>query len=288
MPDVSIIIVTWNSEKEILACLESVVVNISYLPNHSIELIIIDNNSSDETINIVRNLKYSSIQIFRNSSNLGYTKAANHGIINSNGEYVFLLNPDTILYEDCLENLLSFLENNAGYAAACPRLVNEDGSVQQSIRNFPGYASMLFEFSLLAYIFPKSKMFNNWRMGYFDYNNDSDVLQPMAAALLIKKEVLEKKGNMDECFKMFFNDVDLCKKIAEFGSKIRYLKDAGAVHKKGASVYKNRIEMIKVWNKDCIAYFGKYHNNKFLLLWLKLNLKLSSVVRILYYILTKK
>jgi GT2 family glycosyltransferase len=188
-----------------------------------------------------------------------------------------------VLDKDCLEHLYNFLNNNNNYSAVCPQLLNEDDSVQYSIRKFPNYISLFFEFFLLAYLFPRSKIFNNWKMEYFDYTKDSDVLQPMAAALLIRKENLNKSENMDERFEMFFNDVDLCKKISDSGKKIRYLKDAKAVHKKGASVYKNRIKMIRIWNKDCIAYFEKYHKNFFLLLWLKISLQITSFFRIIFY-----
>ena len=288
MADISIIIVTWNNEDEILACLESVLVNISHLPHLLIEIIIIDNNSSDKTVEIVKNLKYEKIHIFQNSENLGFTKAVNQGIKKATGKYIYLLNPDTISSKDCISKLHNYLENNSEFAAVCPKLINEDGSVQHSIRSFPDYLSMLFEFSLLSYLFSKSQFFNSWRMSYFDYNHDSNVLQPMAAALLLRQNVLEKINNFDERFFMFFNDVDLCKKIFEKNLKIRYISETEALHKKGASVYKSRIKMLKIWNKDCLSYFEKYHENFILLLWLNLSLKITSVFRIIYYKLTSK
>jgi GT2 family glycosyltransferase len=105
----------------------------------------------------------------------------------------------------------------------------------------------------------------------------------MAAALMIKKSVLDDIGLMDERFEMFFNDVDLCKRIIDSGKKIRFLTGANVIHKKGSSVYKDRVKMIKVWNKDCIKYFEKHHRNPFLLFWLNINLKISEIIRILYY-----
>jgi hypothetical protein len=141
---------------------------------------------------------------------------------------------------------------------------------------------MYCEFYLLAYIFSKTKLFGKWKMKYFDYSNDSDVNQPMAAALMVKKSVFDKIGPMDERFAMFFNDVDLCKRIIDSGLKIRFIKGAEVIHKKGASVYKNRAKMIKIWGNDCIEYFKKHHPNTILLLWLKINLKISEFFRILY------
>lgn len=280
MSDLSVIIVTWNSEDEIKACVDSLITNSGEIIP---ELIIIDNNSSDKTFEAVNGIKHSNLQTYKNDSNLGYTKAINQGIRYSTGKNVLLLNPDTVLQKGALDILVKFLNDNENYGAASPLMLNPDGSVQYAIRNFPGYWDMFCEFSLLAYIFPKSKLFGRWKMKYFDYSKDADVNQPMAAALMIKKPVLEKVGNMDEVFEMFFNDVDLCKKIIDKDSKIRFLSSAKLVHGHGVSIKKDRIRMIKIWNKDCIKYFKKYHNNPILLLWLKINLKLSEILRILYY-----
>jgi GT2 family glycosyltransferase len=283
MTKVSVIIVTWNSEEDIGACIDSIIMNAKESPELSVELIIVDNNSSDSTYEKLRKLNYSNLHIFRNDENLGYTKAVNQGIKNSSGDLFFLLNPDTVLRNNVITGLSEFLKNNDSYGACTPLLLNEDGSYQYSIRNFPSYWSMYSEFYLFAYIFPKSKLFGNWKMKYFDFTKDSDVNQPMAAALMIKKSVLDKTGIMDERFEMFFNDVDLCKRIINSGEKIRFLTAVKVLHKKGSSVYKDRIRMIKIWNKDCIRYFEKHNKNILLLLWLKFNLKISEIIRILYY-----
>lgn len=288
MAEISIVIVTWNAEDEILNCLESVMVNIRLLNPTETEIIIIDNNSEDKTVEIISRLNFDNIKLIQNDSNLGFTKAANQGINNSTGKYIFLLNPDTIVNEDCIGFLYDFLKDNEGYGAASPRLINADGSFQYSVRNFPDYPAMFFEHSLLSYIFPKSRTFSKWKMEYFDYSKDADVLQPMAAALMIRRSELEKTGNMDERFEMFFNDVDICMKIIQNGSKIRYLTNAAAMHIKGASIYKTRARMIKTWNRDCIKYFEKYHYNFILINWLKMTLLLSGILRISYYKLFKR
>ncbi|MGH2574476.1 MAG: hypothetical protein ACRDFC_02125, partial [Ignavibacteria bacterium] len=201
----------------------------------------------------------------------------------SKGKNVLLLNPDTILKTNCFVKLNNFLNENEDYAACCPLLINEDNSIQYSIRNFPDYWTMFCEFSLMSYIFPNSKLFGRWKMKYFNYKENADVNQPMAAALMLKKSVLDKVNNMDERFEMFFNDVDLCKKIIDSNYRIRYINNAGIIHKKGASIYKDRVRMIKIWNKDCVKYFEKYHNNAFLILWLKFSLKVSEIIRILLF-----
>jgi GT2 family glycosyltransferase len=280
MTDVSVIIVTWNSEEEIKPCIDSILNSVENIP---FELIIIDNNSTDKTFGFINKTNFSNLHTYKNNENLGFTKAVNQGIKYSKGENILLLNPDTTVKERAVEYLNKFLSNNKDYGACAPLMLNENRSIQYSIRSFPTYWTMFCEFSLLAYLFPKSKLFGGWKMKYFDYSKDSDVEQPMASAIMIKKNVLEKIGSMDERFVMFFNDVDLSKKIIDSGFKIRLLTDAKVSHKHGASIYKDRIKMIKTWNKDCLKYFEKHHYNTIMLLWLKINLKISEILRILYY-----
>ena len=280
MTELSIIIVTWNSEHEITPCVESISRNTADI---NTELIIIDNYSSDKTPFVLKKINYPNLQVYLNDENNGYTKAVNQGIKYAKGDYILLLNPDTVLSDNSLMQLTQFLKNNKGYGACAPRLINEDGTVQYSIRHFPGFRDMFFEFSLLSYIFPKSLVFGRWKMKYFDYSTDADVDQPMAAVLMIQKNVLEEVNSMDERFFMFFNDVDICRRIWETGYKIRYLSDPEIIHKKGVSVYKNRTKMIKIWDEDCIKYFTKYNQNALLLFWLKISLKISEIIRISFY-----
>lgn len=282
MKDLSVIIVTWNSEEEIEDCLNSIIASINNFEGTSAEVIIMDNSSADKTLEKIRNINLENLKVYENKKNLGFTKAVNQGIKHSRGKNIFLLNPDTVLKPGVIAKLSDFLHTGSSYGACCPLMLNENGSVQHSIRDFPNYWTMFCEFYMLAYIFPETKLFGRWRMKYFGYSHDEDVNQPMAAALMIKKSVLENVGFMDEKFEMFFNDVDLCKRIIDSNFKIRFLKDAEVIHKKGVSIYKDRINMIKVWNKDCVKYFEKHLTNPFLIPWLKINLKISEIIRILF------
>ena len=282
MLDISIVIVTWNSANDIVKCVDSIFSN-SSSDKLKTETIIIDNDSQDETCRVIEGIQSPNLHTYKNHTNTGYTKGVNLGMSYTQGKYILLLNPDIELKNDCIGILYNFLESNPGYSAAAPLLINEDGTIQYSIRNFPTYWTLYCEFSLLAHIFPQSTLFGKWKMKYFKYDKDSDVNQPMAAALLIRKNFLDQFGDMDERFVMFFNDVDLCRKIVENDHKIRFIAAAKAVHKIGTSIYKDRVRMIKTWNKDCIQYFKKYHNNFFLLTWLKISLKISETLRILFY-----
>lgn len=278
MPEISVIIVTWNSSDEIVKCTDSV---IAALRGFDSELVIIDNNSADNSFALVNKISFPKLKTVQNPDNMGYTKAMNQGIKHSTGKYVLLLNPDTILKDDSIRIMREFLEANPAYGACAPLMKNPDGTVQYSVRNFPTYWRMFCEFSLLAYIFPKTKLFGSWKAKYMDHSHEQDIEQPMAAAFMIRGELLAEIDNMDERFSMFFNDVDLCKKVYDAGFKIRLLPASVVIHEHGASIKKDRANMIKVWNDDCAKYFEKHFGKGLLHLWLRFNLKLSGIIRIL-------
>ena len=280
MMDISVIIVTWNSEDEIKSCIDSV---ISASKNISTEIIIIDNNSTDNTFSFVNKTNFPKLLTIKNAENLGFTKAVNQGVKQAKGKYILLLNPDTILSETSITLMFQFLVANSDYGACAPLMKNPDGTVQYSVRNFPTYWRMFCEFSLLAYIFPKTRLFGSWKARYMDYSIEQDIEQPMAAAFMIRSDLLNKIDNMDERFKMFFNDVDLCRKVYDSGFKIRLLPSSVVIHEHGSSIKKDRANMIRVWNKDCAKYFEKHFGKGLLLLWLKVNLKISGLIRIFYY-----
>ena len=118
-------------------------------------------------------------------------------------------------------------------------------------------------------------------MRYFDHNSLREVDQPMGAALLLKRKVLEAVGGLDERFIMFYNDVDFCKRISDAGFKLVFYPDAKVKHMQGISVYKDRSGMIKIWNLDCMRYFKKHNYNPFLYPLLVVGLKVTGILRVI-------
>ena len=260
MISVSIIIVTYNSEKEIDNCI------ISLLPQlHEIngEILIIDNNSTDNTISQINNFECKNISIVRNNGNFGYTKANNQGIKNAKSDYILFLNPDTIVPNGTIKNLLDEIIDNKNLWAIAPQLRFPDGSVQKSCRRFPRRRDILYESIGLSKIFKNSKEFNYWKMGDFDHNKTILVDQPAGAALLIPKNIIAEIGLLDEQFPMFFSDVDLCKRIWDRGNNIQYSTNSYITHKGGASVYRKRIKMIVSSHFSFWKYFNKYKTGLF-------------------------
>jgi len=279
--DLSIIIVTWNSEEDLPECLNSILDN-NY--DFKYEIIIIDNNSSDNSAKVITNfidIYGSDIKLIINKENIGFTKACNQGIEISIGNYILLLNPDTEIVENSLDLLYKkFIPENS-FAAIVPQLLNTDGTIQYSCRKLPGYIDLYFEIFLLSSIFSTSTFFSRWKMKYFSHDEETEVEQPMAAAFLVKKSVLDVINNFDESYYMFFNDVDLCKKISDKYMKILFYPEAKIIHKKGISINKDHAKMIKAWNSDCLKYFKKYHYNFVKFHVLKILLTVIYPIRIL-------
>jgi len=285
--ELSIVIVTWNSGDEIRDCLNSIIDTSADL---NYEIVIVDNDSKDNTVSLIREIaeeKFHRISLIVNKTNTGYTKASNQGMLSSKGKNVLLLNPDTKVEKNSIKALIEKLKESSKTGAVAPQLLNPDDSIQRSCRKFPAIWDMFCEFSLLSSIFPDSKIFSRWKMNYFNHDEECVVNQPMAAALMIKKEVLIRVGNFDERYKMFFNDVDLCKQISDSGYNIIFYPKSKIIHEKGVSIYKDREKMIRVWNEDCLSFFRKYNTNSILLVWLGVSLKLSGFFRIFLYKISK-
>ncbi len=255
MTSISIIIVTYNSEKEIVNCINSL---LPQLNNINDEIIIIDNDSTDDTITLINFIESKSISLIQNNENFGYTRANNQGIKNANGDYILFLNPDTNVPNGVINNLLNEIKNDNNLGAIAPQLRCPNGKIQKSCRHFPRRRDILYESMGLSKILHNSKEFNYWKMGDFDHKKTSLVDQPAGAALLIPKKIITEIGLFDEQFPMFFSDVDLCKRIWNAGYEVQYTTNSFITHEGGASVYRKRIKMIVSSHFSFWKYFNKY------------------------------
>ncbi len=274
----SIIIVTWNSAADIEACIDSINFGSEF------EVIVVDNASTDATRDKLG--RYHHLQLITNDSNLGYARANNQGIKLATGEYVLLLNPDTRIELGALDALAHYLDEHPKVGAVAPRLVSPDGTTQYSIRSLPTAASLFWELIGLARLFPKSRIFGRWKMKYFDYDRTGEVEQPMASCLMVRKTVLDQLGGMDEHFPMFYNDVDLSKRMADAGWKTAYIADAKVVHRHGASTKQVRPKMIRESHRSAFRYLRKHDHSG--IFWLKAVVLLplfevTSLLRVIAY-----
>jgi len=249
----SVVIVTWNSSGCIHDCLSSLEGKTS-----DIEVIIVDNDSHDGTQEIVEK-HFPWVRLISNSHNAGYAHANNQGIAESSGDYLLFLNPDTIVNDRAIPALMTFMKSHDEAGALAPQLINPDGTVQQSCREFPTWQILLWEFTGFSRIFSKSRLFARWRMGYFDHRSMREVDQPMASCLLVPRGVLEAVGVFDERFPMFMNDVDLCYRIKKGGWCIVFFPEASVVHRLGESTERVKKQMIISSHRSIYHYFKKHH-----------------------------
>ena len=279
--DISTIIITWNSQEFIKECLDSIFSQ----KGVSFEVLVVDNNSSDKTCKIIKK-DFPQVNLICNQKNLGYAKANNQALRLTNGEFILFLNPDTKLYSDTLNKMLDSMQENKDIAVLGPQLLNLDKTIQPSCREFPKYSTLIWEFTGLSRLFPKSKIFGAWRMGYFHHQKIREVDQPMGSAFLVRKEVLDKLGFLDEDFPIFFNDVDLCYRIKKAGKKIIFYPEAKIFHYKGKSIEIVRPEMIILSHLAFMRFFKKYKRgilNQILNYTFGILLYLSALLRIFFY-----
>ena len=283
----TVVIVAFNNEHEIRACLESV---ISELKNFTFQIIIIDNHSQDRTRNQISEFcamlanQNGEIELIFNPMNVGFTAALNQGLKRSRGEYILILNPDTAPKPRSLVALKNSLDAEKRVGVVAPQLLNSNGTVQPSCRRLPRHRDVLFEITGLSFLFKKSGVFNGWKMGDFDHRSRRSVDQPQGACLLFRRQLLEEVGFWDETFPMFFSDVDWCRRVKSRGYEIVFEPAAQVVHHKGVSVLQRRAQMIWSSHRSFYKYFKKHYNQpKFVILNEMLDIVLfwSALVRIL-------
>ena len=277
-PEISIVIVSWNCWEFLPAGLDSIFQQI--VPEK--EVIVIDNDSSDGTAQKVSQ-QYPQVKLIVNPHNSGYARACNQGIKEAQGDFVLLLNPDTLLQPESLSKMGQFMKDNPEVGALGPQLLNPDGSIQPSCRRFPTYSTLIWEFTGLSRLFSSHPLFGSWRMGDFDFQEGREVDQPMASALLIRKRVTEAVGLMDERFKMFFNDVDYCLRIRQAGFKIVYYPPAKLIHHLGGATRKRWLARIFFSHGGFFQYLKKHHSSGFKLIPLIMfgaGLILSAILRV--------
>jgi GT2 family glycosyltransferase len=294
--DISIIIVTWNNEDTIGECLNSIIRNAELGMGNSTEILIIDNGSADNTVKIIEKISGKqlafSLQIQKNSENLGYARGNNQGIRNSKGRYILLLNPDTVLSEGSIKKMVEWLENHPEVGALAPQLITSEGSIQYSCREFPAYGNIFWELTGIPQLFPR---LSRWKMGYFDHTKEREIDQPMASCIMVKREALEGVGfksipteevqYLDENFPLYFNDVDLCYRIKNSHEKwkIVFSPVNNILHHKGSSTKKMGAGQVFSLHLSMIRYFKKHKMNIFLFPFLALLLFVSAILRSIFY-----
>ena len=247
----SILIVNWNTRDLVVACVNSILKN---EPVFSYEVIIVDNRSDDGSADAFK-MQFGSdnrIKVIAAEKNLGFAAGNNLAYRNSTGEFILLLNPDTEVREGALRKMVEFVERNPQIGILGPKIINPDGSVQPSVRGLPDVWSSLVVFSgLHRFLRPR-----HYLMDDFDYNQMSEVPQVMGAALLTRREVIEKAGGLfDEQFFLWYEEVDFCRRSAAVGFKVVYFPEAQVVHRQAQSFSQMSVFARKKAAADSLRYY---------------------------------
>ena len=251
--DVCIIIVNWNTKKLLLDCIRSIHETVK---NISFEIWLVDNASTDGSLEAVKQ-NYPDVNIIRNKKNLGFAAANNMALERMRGQYVLLLNTDTILTNGAVEDLFDFMEKNSDAGMACGQLLNKDGSKQNSVANFPGIHSLICNESLLQILFPKK--FPGKRR---EYKKPVEVDSCIGACLMVRKKAMDEVGLLDKRYFFFFEETDWAYRMKQAGWKIYFVPSAKIFHIQGQTVGHNADSRIMFYRSRYI-YFKKWHKNSY-------------------------
>lgn len=233
--DLSIITVTYKSEAEIASMIESV---LQTCKKHTFEVIISDNSPDENTGNIVRDLQknHSCIHYFKNSENIGFSKANNKAIKKALGKYVLFLNPDVVVSEKTIDGICDFLEKHEDVGAATCAVYLPDGKLDDSChRGFPTPWNSFTYFSGLARIFSNSKLFSGYNLTYLDVTKAHAIDSLAGSFMMMSKNLGNSLGWWDEDFFFYGEDLDFCYRIKEAGYGVYFIPEYTAVHFKGMS-----------------------------------------------------
>ena len=253
MTRVSVVIPSWNTRELLRACLASL--GASQL--RADEVIVVDNASGDGSADMVAR-EHPGVLLLRNAQNEGFARGCNQGLARAQGAYALLLNADTELEPDALGRLVAFLEAHADYGAAAPKLVSPDGSTQRTCMRFPNWRTALFYGQPMERWFPHSRELERYYMRDWDQEDERDVEQPPAACLLVRRSALERVGAFDERLWLYFNDVDLSRRLAAAGWRTRYVASARVLHHVGAST-RQYADVLSEWQRNRLVYYRKHH-----------------------------
>ncbi|MGE4157743.1 MAG: glycosyltransferase family 2 protein [Planctomycetota bacterium] len=227
---VSVVIVSWNSRNHLAMCLPSLV-NQAGVP---IEVIVVDNFSRDGSADFVRR-EFPSVRLMALKDNLGFGHGCNVGAREAVGRHILFLNPDTVVAQGCIETLAAWLDSHSAAGAVAPRLQNLDGSLQPSARRLPTLWGEFCQEFRLSSLFAQSEMFSSYYMAGWDHAVERTLEAVTGASFMIRREVFNRIGGFDAEFFMYYEEMDLFKRLRQSGYTLTYLPSACVAHVGGGS-----------------------------------------------------
>jgi GT2 family glycosyltransferase len=257
--DLTVIIVNYNVRYFLEQCLISVRKASRFI---QCETYVVDNNSVDGSCSMISQ-QFPEVRLIRNLSNVGFSVANNQALKLAGGKFVLLLNPDTIVEEDTFTKCISFMNNHQDAGAIGVKMIDGKGRLlPESKRALPTPGTAFFKISGLAWLFPKSRLFNRYYLAHLDNSKTSEAEVISGAFMFIRKEALDKTGFLDEKFFMYGEDIDLSYRLIKAGYINYYYPEVKIIHYKGQSTKKNVSGYIVNFYKAMLIFTKKHFEKK--------------------------
>jgi GT2 family glycosyltransferase len=246
--DISFIIVNWNTRDILINCLNSIYKTAGDI---DYEVCVVDNNSTDGSQEAIRK-RFPEVNLIENNTNTGFAHANNQALEIMQGRFALLLNSDAILQEGAARSLLSFMNDFPGAGIAGAQLLNDDGSKQNSIDNFPSLETEVFNKSILRFFFP-----NKYPGKGKSYQSPIEVDSVIGACMMVREEAMGEVCILDEDYFIFLEETDWCFRMHENGWKVYHVPDARVIHLSGHSKRKSPWESQIEYYKSLYMFFRK-------------------------------
>lgn len=275
MVKLSVIIVNYNVKHFIEQCLFSV---LQASQNLSAEVFVVDNNSVDGSVALIKE-KFPQVNLIENKENTGFSVANNQAIRRAKGEYVLLLNPDTVVQEDTFTKVISFMDSHPQAGGLGVKMLDGQGNfAPESKRGLPTPDVAFYKMFGFSKLFPKSKRFGKYHLSYLPENQINEIDVISGAFMLIRKSVLDKIGLLDETFFMYGEDIDLSYRITKAGYKNYYFPDTQIIHYKGESTKRGSVNYVLIFYR-AMAIFAKKHFSASNAFWFNFLIHLAIVLK---------
>jgi GT2 family glycosyltransferase len=262
----SVIIVNYNVKFFLEQCLKSVLKASEQLSLHNplftTEIFVVDNNSVDSSTQMLKDT-FPSVKLIENKDNKGFSVANNQALRQAKGEYQLLLNPDTVIEEQTFCKVVAFMDSHPDAGGLGVKMIDGAGVfLPESKRGLPKPRTAFYKIFGLSALFPKSKRFGKYHLGYLDKNETHSVDVLSGAFMLLRKNVLDQIGLLDESFFMYGEDIDLSYRIIKAGYKNYYFPQTHIIHYKGESTKKSSVNYVFTFYRAMIIFAKKHFSSK--------------------------
>jgi GT2 family glycosyltransferase len=277
--DLSIIIVNWNTRALLRSCLASIQAEAQGI---IYETLVVDNASADHSAAMVSE-NFPDVVLMQNDENIGFARANNRAIRRSRGRYILLLNPDTTVLDNALGQMVTFADTGPQIGALGCKILTTDGSIDfRCARRFPSLLTEFFARTRLSKRFPHHPLFGRFLMGDWDHRSSREVDCLVGSCMMVRREVIEQVGLLDEDFFMYGEDMEWCYRIKRAGWRIFYYSEPQVLHIGSQSSEQNRAEMGIEYLRSMALFFRKRYGPGYALAYRILLLVTTVAKRLIF------